>query len=312
MITLGIESTAHTFGIGIVKNKKIIANEWDMYKPKKGGIIPTEAAEHHNHMAPLLLKTALDKAQLSLKDVDNIALSIGPGLPPCLVAGKQFAQSLNKPIIPVNHCVAHIEIGKQTLNMKDPLTVYSSGGNTQLLARVNNNYKIFGECIDIGIGNAFDKLARSLNLNMPGGPKIEALAKNGKKFTQLPYSVKGMDLVFSGLVTAASKLKEKKEDIAYSFQETALSMLVEVTERALAHTQKKELLLVGGVAKNKRLQEMLNQMAKDHNTIFKVPEDQYLGDNGAMIALTGALINKPQKQIDINPTWRTDTVKITW
>ncbi|MBS3060326.1 MAG: N(6)-L-threonylcarbamoyladenine synthase Kae1 [DPANN group archaeon] len=314
MTTLGIECTAHTFGIGIIKDNKIIANEFDMYKPEKGGIVPADAAQHHRSVAQQVLENALQKANISIKDIDQIALSTGPGLPPCLVAGMEFAKSLSKPIIPVNHCIAHIEIGKQTLKFKDPLIVYSSGANTQIIAQQGNRYAIFGECIDIGIGNAIDKFARSIGLPMPGGPKIEQLALLGKKYIDLPYTVKGMDLVFSGLVTAASKKAktEKLEDMAYSFQETIFAMLTEVTERALAHTKKTEVLLTGGVAKNRRLQTMLSEMAKLHNAQFGVPQDEYLGDNGAMISLVGSLSKNPQKDIDINPNWRTDQVELTW
>ena len=159
----------------------------------------------------------------------------------------------------VNHCVAHVEIGKLVTKTEDPVTLYVSGGNTIVTAFDDGRYRIFGETLDIAIGNMLDVFAREMGLQHPGGAKIERLAKEGKKFVPLPYTVKGMDLAYSGLLTAAlSKRKDCKiEELCYSLQEVAFSMLAEVTERAVAHTSKKEVLLTGGVARNKRLQEML-------------------------------------------------------
>ena len=313
MIFLGIESTAHTFGVGITNGQKILANERSIYSPKKG-IVPAEAAQHHRKNASTVFKRALEKANLNEDDVDCVAVATGPGLPPCLLAGLEFARELKKPLIPVNHCVAHIEIGRFETKAKDPLTIYVSGGNTQIIGLEGGVYRIFGETLDIGIGNAIDKFARSLGLSTPGGPKIEEIAKKGRAYIDLPYSIKGMDLVFSGLVTATEKKmnKVKKEDLVFSFQETIFSMLTEVTERALAHTKKKEVMLTGGVAQNKRLKEMLRIMAKDHNAKFFVASPQYCGDNGAMIAWTGFLSKETKRKIDINARWRTDEVKVSW
>lgn len=313
MIVLGIESTAHTFGAGVCDGFHILSNERDMYRSEKGGIVPMEAAKHHRELGPAIIEKALCSAKANIRDVDAIALSAGPGLPPCLRAGLDIARSFGKPVIEVNHCVAHIEVGRITLGCKDPLTVYVSGGNTQIIAFSGGKYRVFGETLDIGVGNAYDKFARSIGLQMPGGPKVEALAKNGK-YADLPYTVKGMSLTYAGLVTAASKLAEKhsKEDACFSFQETALSMLAEVSERALAHTKKKELLLTGGVAMNSRLREIMEAVAKEHGASFYVPEREYCGDNGAMIAVTGVLVKTPSKKPDINPVWRTDQVDVTW
>jgi glycoprotease/Kae1 family metallohydrolase len=173
---------------------------------------------------------------------------------------------------------------------------------------------VFGETIDIGVGNAIDKFARGIGMATPAGPKIEEMAKHGKKFIELPYSVKGMDLVFSGIVTAAlGKVnKANKENLIYSFQETLFSMTTEATERALAHTKKKEVMLVGGVAANKRLQEMLRKMSDCHGAKFYVPKMEYCGDNGAMIAWTGYIEKTTHIRADINPRWRTDEVEISW
>jgi N6-L-threonylcarbamoyladenine synthase len=326
MICLGIEATAHSFGIGICTDKgMVLANEIDMYKPKKGwGIHPVEAAEHHKNVKEEVLKHALQKAGFEIEDVDIISFSQGPGLPHCLYAGLNFAKELasktGKPLINVNHCVSHIEIGKLFTHTKDPVTVYVSGANTQIIAWVSGKYRVFGECMDMGIGNALDKLGRELGLGFPAGPKIEQLAKHGK-YIELPYVVKGMDLSFSGILTETLKKYkqgEKIEDLCFSFQETCFAMLTEVTERALAHTDKNEVLLTGGVGANKRLQEMLRIMCKERKAEFFVCPREFAGDNGLMIAWVGILAYKsgqkplkPENAV-IMPRQRTDQVEIPW
>lgn len=324
LICLGIESTAHTFGIGIADGSgKILANAKDVYKPKEGyGIIPMEAAKHHSEKAEEILQKALNEAKISLKDIDIIAFSAGPGLPPCLRAGARFAESpsarLEKPLIPVNHCVSHIEIGKLASGAKDPVTLYVSGGNTQVIAFAEGRYRVFGETMDVGIGNALDQFAREAGLNFPGGPKIEHLSKTGN-YVRLPYTVKGMDLSFSGIITEALrqiKKGAKLEDVCFSLQETAFAMLVEVTERAAAHTGKSEILLTGGVAANKRLQKMLEIMCKERGArFFSVPRE-LAGDNGAQIAWAGLLSfksgQKHVKKAETNSRWRTDEVDVKW
>lgn len=324
MITLGIEGTAHTLGIGIVTEKKVLANVFDTLTTEKGGIHPKEAAEHHAKLMKPLLKKALQEANISIEDVDIIAFSQGPGLGPCLrvvaTAARALAIKYNKPIVGVNHCIAHVEITKM-FGVKDPVGLYVSGGNTQVLALEGKRYRVFGETLDIGIGNALDTFAREIGLGFPGGPRIEKLARNGKKYIELPYAVKGMDLSFSGLLTeAVRKFKSGKyriEDIAYSFQETAFAALVEVTERAVAHTEKEEVVLVGGVAANNRLREMLKIMAEDRGVKFFVPPYDLCRDNGAMIAYTGLLMYKAGitfkiEDTIVNQRFRTDEVEVTW
>ena len=320
MIVLGIESTAHTFGVGITDGKKELANERGMYRTS-GGIHPREASQFMAKNAHLVLERSLAASGLSIEDIDGIAFARGPGLGPCLRVGGALALFLGdqykKPVIGVNHCIAHIEVGKWELGFKDPLIVYVSGANTQILGLAGKRYRIFGETLDIGLGNAIDVFGRALGLEFPAGPKIEEMARGGNKLIDLPYTVKGMDLAFSGLVTATKKLlgKSKNEDLAYSFQETIFSMLVEVSERALAHTKKREVLLVGGVAQNKRLKEMFNEMTKPHGARFGSPNPDYNGDNGFMIALTGWKMMKSgikQTDLEIKQDWRTDDVEINW
>jgi N6-L-threonylcarbamoyladenine synthase/protein kinase Bud32 len=294
-----------------------------VYIPKLGqGIVPHEAKLHHEKAAKTVLEEALNKSKLSLDDIDIISYSAGPGIPPPLLFTANFALELsrkyNKPSIPVNHCCTHLEIGKLMTKTKDPIFVYLSGGNTQIIAFVERRYRIFGEALDISVGNCIDVVAREMNLPMPGGPEIEKIAKFGK-YIELPYVVKGMDVSFSGIQTAAINLLKKgvaKEDVAYSLQEICFSMLVEVTERALAHTGKEEVLLVGGVAANKRLQEMISIMCDERGAKFYVVPPEYSSDNGVMIAWCGLLHYKygcvPKVKDKILPKWRIDQVPICW
>jgi N6-L-threonylcarbamoyladenine synthase len=325
MICLGIESTAHTFGIAILKDKKVLANVYDTYRTEKGGIIPTEAAKHHIEVRDELILRALDNARVKLTDIDLIAYSKSPGLAPCLKQGmlvaKDLHEKLKKPVIGVNHCIAHLEIGRMMTKAKDPVLLYASGANTQIIAYAAGKYRIFGETLDLGIGNFIDTFARSAGLGFPGGPKIAELAVKGKRLIELPYSVKGMDVSFSGILTnLQQKLKSgnhKLEDLSYSLQETAFAMLVEVSERAMAHLNKKELLLGGGVACNERLQEMARKMCKERGAKFFCPERQFLVDNAAMISWLGLLMYKSRprntkEDIDFNPSERTDDVEVKW
>ncbi|MBI4015939.1 MAG: bifunctional N(6)-L-threonylcarbamoyladenine synthase/serine/threonine protein kinase [Candidatus Aenigmarchaeota archaeon] len=324
VICLGIEATAHTFSVGIANSEgKILANSRDMYKPEKGGIKPSEAGEHHSSLAAGLIESALKEAKLSAKDIDIVAFSQGPGIPQCLRIGAAVARALSlklkKPLVGVNHAVAHVEIGKLATGCIDPLVLYVSGGNTQILACIEGSYRILGETQDIALGNCLDQFARELGIPHPGGPKIEELASKGK-WIELPYVVKGMDVSFSGILAEAVRLLKngaKKEDLAFSMQETCFSMLTEVTERALAHAGKKEILLVGGVAANKRFRKMLDIMAEERSAkTFLVPIE-YATDCGANIAWTGLLVWKGSgetklQESKINRFWRADEVNVTW
>ncbi len=323
MISLGIEGTAHTTGIGIIDSKgEVLADVRSIYKPA-AGIHPREAAQFISDHIREAVDGALDESNLNILDIDLISFSQGPGMGPCLrtVATASRALSLyyKIPIMGVNHCVAHIEIGKLMSGFSDPLILYVSGGNTQILKLKDSRYRIFGETLDIGIGNMLDKFGRSVGLKHPAGPKIEELAKKGKEYIELPYVVKGTDLSFSGVLTAAiQKFKSdfNLEDVCFSLQETSFSMLVEVTERALAHLKMKEVLLTGGVGNNKRLQDMLKLMAKEHGAKFQVPIN-YCSDNGVMIAWLGILmynskVRQELKDTVINQRFRTDDVEVVW
>lgn len=315
----------NTFGVGIITNKgKILANEKDTYVPPLGwGINPTEAKKHHEKVCEDVTNKALREAGIKTKDIDLISVAVGPGLPPCLLVGlkqaKKIAKEIRKPIVPVSHILGHLEIGRLLCKCKDPAMLYVSGGNTQVIAFEGGRYRIFGETLDIAVGNLIDSFARLSGLQFPGGPKVEKLAKKGN-YIELPYSVKGMDVCFGGLLTnLKQKIKSKKykiEDLCFSLQETAFAMLVEVSERAMAHCNKNELLLTGGVAANKRLQEMCNIMCKERDARFYTVPLEYAGDNGTMIAWQGILKRKEAakeyNKIDIKQKWRADEVEVIW
>ncbi len=318
MIVLGIESTAHTFGVGIVKDGEILANEKDVYHPKEG-IIPREAMDHHYTFAYDVIKRALEKAKLNIKNIDAFAYAMGPGIPSCLRVGYEItsflSQKYNKKAIGVNHCIAHLEIARKLTGFEDPVMLYVSGGNTQVITFQDGRYRVFGETQDIGIGNLLDRVGRLLNIPFPAGPKIEELAKKGKKYIQMPYVIKGMDVSFTGIETYIKKLigKESPEDIAFSLQETVFSMLIEASERAMAYCNKNSLVITGGVAANSRLNEMGEIMCKERGAKFKPIPIEFAGDNGAMIAYTGYLM-KDYEQKDIKPrrNYRTDQVEILY
>lgn len=324
MICLGIEGTAEKTGVGIVDSDgKILSIVGKPMLPEKGGIHPREASEHHSHWIPKLINQALEETNLNLNEIDLISFSIGPGLGPALrtvaTVARTLTLGLNIPIIGVNHCVGHVEIGKLNTGAVDPLTLYVSGGNSQVIGFQSGTYKIFGETLDIAIGNCLDHFGRETGLKHPSGPIIEKLAKNGS-YIDLPYTVKGMDFSFSGLLSAAIRSYEKGtdiEDVCYSLQEVAFSTLVEVSERGLSNTKKDELMVCGGVAANKRLKEMLFTMAQENNTKFYMPKIKLCGDNGAMIAWLGILTYKHFGGMDLSstniiPKYRTDEVKIPW
>jgi len=321
---MGIEGTAHTVSCGIVDENRVISNCSSSYVPPKGGIHPREAADHHaEHIVPVIEK-ALADAGLSMNDIDLIAFSQGPGLGPCLrvvaTAARTLSLKFSIPIQGVNHPLGHVEIGRKLSKASDPVMLYVSGGNTQVIAHLMGRYRVLGETTDIGIGNMLDKFARENGIPFPGGPRIEELAGRGSKLLDIPYSVKGMETSFSGILTAALaflKKGESIEDVCYSIQEVSFAMITEVLERALYYTNKREILLAGGVARNHRLRCMVSSMAKDAGMNAYLTDEKYCMDNGAMIAQAGLLMYENgmrQKMEDtgINPRFRIDEVDAPW
>ncbi len=325
MVVLGIESTAHTASVGVVaENAEVLGLASDMYRPPAGGIHPREAANHHVELFPALVERALSSAKVSPREIEAVAFAQGPGLGPCLRTGATVARTLsllwNRPLVPVNHCVAHIEIARVLSGLDDPVLLYASGGNTQVIAHGSGRYRVLGETLDVGIGNFLDKLWISLGGQFPGGPAIERAALEGVDLLPLPYSVHGMDVAFSGMLTASQVLHSRgasRENLAYSVEVTAYSMLTEITERALAHRKKEAVVLGGGVACNERLRTMVRAMAESRGHTSFAPPKSLCVDNGAMIAWTGLLawragVRIPVAESGVLPRQRTDLVDTPW
>ncbi len=324
MLVLGIEGTAHTVSAGLVDEDRILSTVSSTYSSGSGGIHPREAATHHSEKIVPIIQEALSEASVNMEDVDLIAFSRGPGLGPCLrvvgTAARSLALKFDTDIIGVNHPLGHVEIGRRLGKMEDPIVLYVSGGNTQVLAHTSGRYRVMGETMDIGLGNMLDKFARDMGTGFPGGPEIERLALGGNKLLDLPYSVKGMDTSFSGIYTASKSYLskgERKEDIAMSIQETSFAMLIEVLERALYYFDKKEVLLAGGVAANSRLRDMLTLMGNETGTEVYLTEKKYCMDNGAMIAQAGMLMHKHGERHSVRDStvdqrFRIDEVDTPW
>lgn len=324
-LCLGIESTAHTLGIGIVGSGRVLANAKHMYRPPLGqGIIPRNAADHHSDHFSSVLQQALEASKCTLKEIDLFAFSQGPGIGQCLrvsCAGAKFlAASQNKPLLGINHCHAHMEISRGLLRMKDPLYVYVSGANTQLIAEnewrqgKGARFSVLGETLDMGLGNLFDVFAREAKIHPAHGGEVARLAASGRYFP-LPYTVKGMNFAFAGLLTSAIRSigKEKTEDIACSLMETSFAEICEAAERALCLTGKREVAVCGGVAQNARFCEMLSKVCKGHKAAFGAVAPEFNADNGAMIAYTALSEwkrGKREKMDALKPNgyWRIDEV----
>ena len=327
MLGLGIESTAHTFSCAIIEKKgkkgKILSDVRKIFRPEAGqGIHPREASRHHIENSASVLSECLKDANVSVQDLDIISYAAGPGLGPCLRVGAVVARSLSSfykiPIYPVNHAIGHIELGKLLTGSNDPLVLLVSGGHTMLLSFLNQQWRVFGETLDITLGQLLDQFGRSIGFASPCGKNIEELASASSNYVTLPYSVKGNDVSFSGLLSATKSVSEKsKIDACYSLQETAFAMISETVERALSFTSKKELMIVGGVAANKRLSEMLTDVCKRHGSKFFVVPLQYAGDCGSQICWTGLLESQVKKGVLLKNTfvtqsWRLDSVKVDY
>jgi N6-L-threonylcarbamoyladenine synthase len=327
MLGLGIESTAHTFSCAVIEKNgekgKILADIRKIYRPADGeGIHPREASRHHVENASTVLSECLQKSKIKINDVDLISYAAGPGLGPCLRVGAVVARSLSSyydiPIYPVNHAIGHIELGKLLTGAKNPLVLLVSGGHTMLLAFLQKQWRVFGETLDSTLGQLLDQFGRSLGFASPCGRQIENLASKSTNYIPLPYVVRGNDVSFSGLLSASKQIKDKGiEDACFSLQETAFAMIAEATERALSFTEKKELMIVGGVAANKRLSSMLKSICKRQGCKFFVVPLEFAGDCGSQIAWTGIMEStvKPGAKLSdtfVRQSWRLDTVKVDY
>lgn len=368
-IALGLEGSANKLGVGVLKHPllpqhedgdlsfnchaEILANVRDTYiTPPGEGFLPRDTARHHKNWCIRLIKQALKEASIvnpSL-DIDVICFTKGPGMGAPLhsvaIAARTCSLLWEVPLIGVNHCVGHIEMGREITKAVNPVVLYVSGGNTQVIAYSEKRYRIFGETLDIAIGNCLDRFARTLRIpNAPSpGYNIEQLAKrcaNKETLLELPYTVKGMDLSMSGILAYIDSLakdlfrgnKKNKalfdpktgeqkvtvEDLCYSLQENLFAMLVEITERAMAHVNSNQVLIVGGVGCNVRLQEMMQMMCEDRaNGQVHATDERFCIDNGVMIAQAGLLqyrmgdVVKDLKETVVTQKFRTDEVYVAW
>ncbi|KAI9290026.1 Gcp-like domain-containing protein [Umbelopsis sp. AD052] len=338
-IALGLEGSANKLGIGIIQHDetgkspaKVLSNIRDTYiTPPGQGFLPRDTAQHHRDCILEVLRKAMKEANVTPKDIDVICFTKGPGMGAPLTSVAIVARTLalmwDKPMVGVNHCIGHIEMGREITGAGNPIVLYVSGGNTQVIAYSQNRYRIFGETLDIAIGNCLDRFARILGLSNDPSPghNIEQYAKRGKNYVPLPYTVKGMDVSFSGILSHIESLAEEQlkagtvtpEDLCYSLQETLFAMLVEITERAMAHVGSQEVLLVGGVACNEKLQEMMGQMAEQRGGKVFATDERFCIDNGIMIAQAGLLAystgyETPLEKTTCTQRFRTDEVYVAW
>ena len=329
MICLGIESTAHTFGAGVSELEdskfRILSDVKDVYRaPEGSGIHPRDASRHHVETCSGVVQGALKNAKMNVKDLDFIAYSAGPGLGPCLrvgaVAARSLASYFEKEIVPTNHAIGHIELGRWLADLSDPLVLLISGGHTVIAARSVEGWRIYGETLDLTLGQLLDQLGRHFGLSSPAGAKIESLASrfdpDAQRIPVLPYTIKGNDVSYSGLLSAAKDTfsrGESKEAVSFAVQETAFAILTEATERALAFTEKSELLVTGGVAANQRLSKMLQVMCNGRGVKLGVIPRQFAGDCGSQISAAGFLFYEngytvSVEQAFVRQSWRIDRV----
>ncbi|GAA5963260.1 hypothetical protein JCM3765_005778 [Sporobolomyces pararoseus] len=422
LLALGLEGSANKLGVGLILHSppaegatsatgdpgtvSILSNIRHTYVTPPGeGFLPSDTARHHKRWISEVVEKALKQGNVTMKDVDVVCFTKGPGMGAPLqtvaLVARTLALMYNKPLVGVNHCVGHIETGRLITNSPSPIVLYVSGGNTQVIAYSQQRYRIFGETLDIAVGNCLDRFARIIGLsNDPSpGANIESEAKKGKRLLPLPYATKGMDIMLGGILHAveaytrdprfrpnegSSKARTNSEktmvgqeerrrraegegpqaalqdigfslersnppqaslpkkettteqseaqnskdqveeediitpaDLCFSLQETIFSMLVEITERAMAHAGGKEVLIVGGVGCNKRLQEMMGIMAGERGGNIFATDERFCIDNGIMIAHAGLLswrmgYKTPLAETACTQRFRTDEVLVNW
>lgn len=342
-----MEGSANKLGIGIIshfpngKPAHVLSNIRHTFNAPPGeGFLPKDTAKHHRSWMVRLVKEAMTEAGVSVSDIDCICYTKGPGMGAPLqsvaVAARMLSLLWQKDLVGVNHCVGHIEMGREITGAQNPVVLYVSGGNTQVIAYAEQRYRIFGETLDIAVGNCLDRFARTLKISNDPAPgyNIEQLAKKGKVLLDLPYAVKGMDCSFSGILASidilAAELERNPEqkdpitgelittaDLCFSLQETVYAMLVEITERAMAHVGSNQVLIVGGVGSNLRLQEMMSLMARDRGGSVFATDERFCIDNGIMIAHAGLLayetgFKTPLEDSTCTQRFRTDEMLIKW
>lgn len=346
MIALGLEGSANKLGVGLILHPQkggpaqILSNiRHTFVSPPGEGFLPKDTAKHHRSWVIQLVQQALKEAGVAVDDVDCICYTKGPGMGAPLqsvaIAARTLSLLWDKKLVGVNHCVGHIEMGREITGATNPVVLYVSGGNTQVVAYSTQRYRIFGETLDIAVGNCLDRFARTLNISNDPAPgyNIEQLAKKGKVLLDIPYAVKGMDCSFSGILARVDDLAAQMRrgelrdlssgdivtpaDLCFSLQETVFAMLVEITERAMAHVGSNQVLIVGGVGCNERVQEMMGLMAKDRGGSVYATDERFCIDNGIMIAHAGLLAWRTGFSTALDDStctqrFRTDDVFVQW
>ncbi|GAA5889661.1 hypothetical protein JCM8208_001090 [Rhodotorula glutinis] len=431
LLALGLEGSANKLGVGLILHSppatrtstssprsptgdsatvSILSNIRHTYVTPPGeGFLPSDTARHHKRWISQVVAKALEQAGKTMRDVDVVCFTKGPGMGAPLQTVALVARTLallyDKPLVGVNHCVGHIETGRLITSSPSPIVLYVSGGNTQVIAYSQQCYRIFGETLDIAVGNCLDRFARIIGLsNDPSpGANIEKEAKKGRRLLPIPYATKGMDIMLGGILHAAEAYtrdprfrpsasssssasssgahgpvsqderrrraagegpqatlqdiglsaerpatsarggsgaaaagegkdgaaragdeeEEEEEDIitpadlCFSLQETVFAMLVEITERAMAHAGGREVLIVGGVGCNARLQEMMEIMVQERGGSIFATDERFCIDNGIMIAHAGLLSYRmgyetPLEETACTQRFRTDEVLVNW
>ena len=317
---LGIESSCDETSVSIVKNgcediATVISSQIDIHK-SYGGVVPEIASREHVKNITFVIEECLEKANIKIEDVDAIAITYGPGLIGSLLVGLEAAKTLsfiyNKPLVPVHHIAGHIYANSLEKEMKFPLlALVVSGGHTELvLMKDHFEFEKLGGTLDDAVGECYDKVARVLNLEYPGGPKVDKLAHIGQPTYQLPVPLQDdtYNFSFSGLKSAVINLNHKcvqrgeelnKEDLAASFQKVAISSIVNKTRKALVDYDIKNLIVAGGVAANNGLREEVQKIGEQLNVDVTIPSMKYCTDNGTMIAAAGYYAYKLGRRADL-------------
>ena len=318
---LGIESSCDEMSASIIKNgneeiKTIVLSQMDIHK-KYGGVVPEIASRCHIESATMVLEELFTDIDLTMNDITAIAVTYGPGLIGSLLVGLQIAKTLsfvyNKPLIPVHHIAGHIYANNLVEEMKFPLiSLVVSGGHTDIIYMKNHfEFEKIGGTLDDAVGECYDKVARVIGLNYPGGPLVDKLAHTGKPTYKLPLPLDDdtYNFSFSGLKSAVINLVHNeeqrgntinKEDLATSFQNTVVEIITKKTMKALKEYNVNTLIMSGGVAANKGLREKFEILCKENNIKFTVPPIKYCTDNAAMIATAGYFAYKKGLRSDMS------------
>ena len=317
---LGIESSCDETSCSIVKNGRIdigtsISTQISIHK-NYGGVVPEIASREHVKNITFVIEECLEKAQMKIEDIDAIAITYGPGLIGSLLIGLEAAKTLsfiyNKPLIPVHHIAGHIYANSLEKEMKFPLlALVVSGGHTELVL-MKDHYKFekLGGTLDDAIGECYDKVARVLGLEYPGGPKVDKLAHMGKPTYKLPIPMNddSYNFSFSGLKSAVINLNHNleqrneqlnKEDLATSFQNVAITEIINKTRKAIKEENIKNLIVAGGVAANQGLREEVTKLGKELDVDVTIPSMKYCTDNATMIAAAGYYAYKDGRIADL-------------